>query len=70
MENSMQSRVIYRVEGLRAGAIIPIKVIPAIYHLGTASRSAAGLKTFHAIDLRGVRVNLERLMLEKPPAEW
>lgn len=63
MENSKQSRIIYRVKGLRADAIIPIKVIPAIYHLGTASRSRAGLKTFHVIDLRDVRVNLERLML-------
>lgn len=63
MENSMQSHVIYRVKGLRADAIIPIKVIPAIYHLGTASRSRAGLKTFHVMDLRDVWVNLERLML-------
>lgn len=63
MENSMQSCVIYRVKGLRAEAIIPIKVIPAIHHLGTASRSRAGLKTFHMIDLQDVWVNLERLML-------
>lgn len=41
MENSMQSCVIYRLKGLRADAIIPMKVIPAIYHLGTASQSRA-----------------------------
>lgn len=62
MENSMQSRVIYRVKGLRADAIIPIKVIPAIYHLGTASRSRAGLKTARGRP-SGVWVNLERRML-------
>lgn len=67
MENSKQSRIIYRVKGLRADAIIPIKVIPAIYHLGTASRSRAGLKTFHVIGLRDVWVNLERLMLASLP---
>lgn len=69
MENSTQRRVIYRVKGLRADAIIPIKVIPAIYHLGTASRSRAGLKS--ARDRAPGRVGKPgEADAGWPPAEW
>lgn len=46
MEISKQSRLIYRLRGWRAAAIVLPKVIPAIHHFSTASRSGGVFKDF------------------------